>query len=152
MLIPKKAFEVCGKFDERLRYNQDALMWYKIFGNGYTLISDNHNNVMYRLHSQQTSNMRPDLLKKDSVLVSKEILPFFAANNSKGYKLILKYSLRNAKYCCGEAVNECIDYGKKNGIFTAKNILLIRFTQIYGQFRAMLKKMYYKIFLRIKKK
>jgi glycosyltransferase involved in cell wall biosynthesis len=39
MLIPRTAFEECEPFHEGLRYNQDALMLYRIFSAGYRMVA-----------------------------------------------------------------------------------------------------------------
>lgn len=79
MLIPKAAFQKCGGFDETLRYNQDALMWYKFFANGFSLVSDAQHNTMYRQHKNQTSKTRRDLLIHDTLKSIAEIIPIFTA-------------------------------------------------------------------------
>lgn len=152
MLIPKQAFEECGLFDEQLRYNQDALMWYKIFGSGYRLVSDNKKNVMYRIHEKQTSNTRSDLLQHDSFIVSRIILPFFANITIDKLNIIRLYALRNAKYCCNDAVNECINYGRKQKKLSFTDIIYIKLFLLYGNVRSIIKNMYYKYAFKISRK
>lgn len=145
MLIPKSAFEKCGGFDEGLRYNQDALMWYLIFTNGYSLISDGQTNVMYRQHEKQTSNTRRDLLLHDTVEAGKILIPLFVKHSTPENNLLLQYTFRNAKYNCTPEVRECVREGRAQKLFTAGNILSIYVYSLYGKLRETLKRLYTRI-------
>lgn len=135
MLIPKSAFEKCGGFNEMLRYNQDALMWYVIFTNGYNLVSDNKSNVMYRLHRNQTSKLRRDLYLHDTIQASETIIPLLGEKSTKDNNLLYFYARRVAIGYCKKAVSMCIEYGKANKVFSAKNIVAIRGILFYGCLR-----------------
>ena len=139
MLIPRKAFERCGYFDETLRYNQDALMWYRIFSNGYQLITDNKQNVMYRLHRNQTSKLRRDLYLHDTIQSSEILMPLFARYSSEDNPLLYLYARRVAISNCLKAVDMCIEYGRAKKIFNFYDITKIRSFAVYGCFRNMLK-------------
>ena len=75
MLIPKKAFDVCGGFHEHLRYSQDSLMWFQMFLHDFSLVFDGKSNVMYRLHPAQTSQTRKDLFAKDANTIAQILAP-----------------------------------------------------------------------------
>lgn len=139
MLIPRKAFEQCGYFDETLRYNQDALMWNLIFSNGYQLITDNKNNVMYRIHRNQTSKLRRDLYLHDTIKSSKILIPLFGAKNDTGGHLLYLYARKVAINNCLQVVRTCIKYGKQNKLLNLYDILKIRGYVVYGCFRNILK-------------
>ena len=139
MLIPKTAFEQCGGFDESLRYNQDALMWYLIFTHGYGLITDNNNNVMYRLHRKQTSKLRRDLYLHDTVKSSNILIPLFGSMKKGDENVLYLYARRIAINNCVKAVNMCIKYGKQNKLLNLYDILKIRGYVVYGCFRNILK-------------
>ncbi len=145
MLIPKSAFLKCGGFNEGLRYNQDALMWYLIFTNGYSLVSDAQTNVMYRQHEKQTSNTRRDLLLHDTVEAGKILIPLFIEHSTKENNLLLQYTCRNAKYNCAPEVRECVRAGRAHKLFTPGNILYIYLYSFYGKLRETLKKLYTRI-------
>lgn len=147
MLIPKTAFEICGGFDEDLRYNQDALMWYKIFASGYKLVFDGKKTVMYRRHEKQASNTRRDLLLHDTEAICETVLPLFIAHSTKACNLLYLYAMRNAKYDCRAAVNKCISKGKAEQILSGTQVLRIRTQLLYGRVRLILKKVYLKLIL-----
>lgn len=142
MLIPKKAFIDVGGFDESLRYSQDSLMWYRIFLKGYSLISDNKANVMYRLHENQTSKLRRDLLLHDSYEMSKIIIPTFVEKSTRTNNLLYKYAKRYAVHECRDALNECIKSGQKTKLFTNVDILRLNMWLLYGKIRNLLKNLY----------
>lgn len=114
MLIPREAFEDAGYFNEDLRYSQDSLMWYKIFLTGYSLISDNLPNVMYRLHRNQTSQLRRDLYEHDALVIAKLLAEPLAQADHTG-DLLLRYTKRLMKYECREAITYLYQYAGENG-------------------------------------
>lgn len=148
MLIPKTAFETCGGFDEDLRYNQDALMWYKIFASGYKLVFDGKKTVMYRRHEKQASNTRRDLLLHDTEAICETVLPLFIAHSTKACNLLYLYAMRNAKYDCRAAVEKCIEAGKEAHLLSSAQILRVRAHLLYGKARLVLKKIYLKLILK----
>ncbi len=151
MLIPKGAFDKCGWFNEDLRYNQDALKWYEIFSNGYLLLSDTQNkDVMYRLHGGQASKTRRDLLLRDTFETSKIIAPLFIKLSTEDINLLKLYAKRYAKYDCKDAIEECIRQGKDANIFTSFDVFELRCRLLLGKCRNILKKIYYRVVLRIK--
>ena len=139
MLIPRRAFEQCGYFDESLRYNQDAFMWDLIFSNGYQLITDNKDNVMYRLHKNQTSKLRRDLYLHDTVKSSEILIPLFGSMSKTGENLLYLYARRVAISNCLQVVGMCINYGKSHMLFGLCDILKIYTLAVYGCFRNSLK-------------
>lgn len=143
-LIPKAAFEECGCFEEDLRYNQDALMWYRIFSGGYSLICQpKHYHVMYRLHGAQTSKTRRDLLLRDSYAMSVLIAPTMAAMSSREYPLLRLFALRHARHDCKDAVEECVRVGKEAKVLSWWDITRIRLGLLWGKCRNVLKKIYH---------
>lgn len=59
LLIPKKAFDECGNFDESLRCAQDYDLWYKMMKKGYDFIHIPEILVKSRIHSKQVTNTNP---------------------------------------------------------------------------------------------
>lgn len=146
LLIPKCVFSECGYFHEGLRYNQDALMWHQIFSHGYRLIAaPEQRDVMYRLHANQTSKTRRDLLIRDSLEMTKIIAPEFAKQSTKKHPLLRMYAKRNARQYCVDAVNECILVGRQMGVFRLGDILYLRLWTVMGKVRTILKKLYHHI-------
>ena len=134
MLIPKSAFAECGGFDESLKYSQDSLMWYKIFLAGYSLISDNLPNVMYRLHNKQASQCKRDLYEHDALEIAK-ILSKPLAMADKGNKFLLRYIKRLTKYQCGAAIDYLYNYGTENDCLSFWDRLEIKLFNVFGFFR-----------------
>ena len=149
MLIPKTAFDECGYFNEALRYNQDALMWYQIFSREYCLVVDpEQRDVMYRLHANQTSKTRRDLLLHDSYEISKLIAPTFAAQSTRECNLLCLFAKRKARHDCVDAVRECIRVGRETKTLTAWDMAYIRVWLILGKLRNIAKKIYHRLFFR----
>lgn len=146
LLIPKVAFETCGYFNEDLRYNQDALMWYQIFDQGYELVVDQDNrDVMYRLHAAQTSKTRRDLLVRDSYEMSKIIAPVFARYSTGRDNLLRIYAKRNARLDCVDAVKECIRVGRKAKVLKTADVVYIKVWILGGKLRNIVKARYHRM-------
>lgn len=149
MLIPKEAFDECGLFNEDLRYNQDALMWYQIFCKGYELVVDpEQRDVMYRLHGAQTSKTRRDLLLRDSYEQAKIIAPTFAARSNLECNLLRLYAKRHARQNCVDAANECIRVGRHSGVFGGPDIVYVKVWLFLGKLRNYLKGVYHRLCFR----
>ncbi len=148
MLIPKTAFQKCGLFDETLRYNQDAFMWYKIFAEGYKLSCDGKKAVMYRRHEKQASNTRRDLLLHDTEVICETCIPLFISHSTADNNLLYYYALRNAKYDCSAATRKCLAAGKEQNALSSVQMLCVRVYMLYGKLRRILKKIYLKMILK----
>lgn len=134
MLIPREAFDDAGYFHESLRYSQDSLMWYQIFLAGYGLVCDNRPNVMYRLHRNQTSQLRRDLYEHDSLVISKLLAgPMLQADRTGG--LLLRYIKRLTKYECTEAIRYLCRFAQDCGCMDLKDRLDIGTHRVIGFFR-----------------
>lgn len=59
LLIPKKAFDECGNFDEKLRCAQDYELWYRMMKSGYEFIHISKILAKTRYHQEQVSNTNP---------------------------------------------------------------------------------------------
>ena len=134
MLIPKCAFEEAGLFHENLRYSQDALMWYNIFLSGYGLVCDNLPNVMYRLHQNQTSQLRRDLYEHDALVIAELLAEPLLESDGTG-ALLRRYIKRLTKYECVEAVRYLCGFARENGCMGPKEELAITASRITGFFR-----------------
>jgi GT2 family glycosyltransferase len=134
MLIPKVSFDEVGGFDESLRYSQDSLMWYRIFLSGYSLISDNKLDVMYRLHRNQASQLRRDLYEHDSLVIAK-LLSEPLAKADEDYRLLFQYIKRLSKYQCNDAINYMCNYAIENNCWGLKNRVKLGAYRFFGFFR-----------------
>lgn len=146
LLIPKTAFDECGLFNEDLRYNQDALMWYQIFCRHYGLVvCDEQKQVAYRLHAAQTSKTRRDLLLSNSEMLARIIAPTFAALSNEQYPLLRNYAGRQARLDCRASLNECIRVGRESGVFHWNDIVYLRVWLLLGKCRNLLKAVYHRV-------
>ena len=67
LLIPKEAFEVCGKFDEKLRCVQDYLKWFE-FLDHYTFRHMPEVLTATRIHPNQVTNTSPKMVSEGNDL------------------------------------------------------------------------------------
>ena len=146
LLIPKRAFEECGFFNEDLRYNQDALMWFQIFCANYSLVvQDERKDVAYRLHAMQTSKTHRDLLVRDTASLARIISPTFAATHTNEHPMLFLFAKHIARFDCVEAVNECIRVGREHALFGWADVLTLRLFMLWGKCRNLLKKIYHRL-------
>lgn len=68
LLIPKKAFDECGKFDENLKCTQDYEMWFRMMLKGYKFKHIPKILASSRQHSNQTTNTSPKMLSEGNEL------------------------------------------------------------------------------------
>lgn len=137
MLIPKTAFDEVGGFDETLRYSQDALMWYRIFLAGYSLISDDCAHVMCRIHRNQVSQLRRDLFEHDSLIIAKFLAEPLAKVDGTG-EVLFQYIKRLTKYRCKDAISYLYDYARANGYLHRTDRLQLSVYKVLGTFRYVL--------------
>ena len=149
LLVPKKAFDVCGGFHEKLRYSQDSLMWTKIFLNKFDIIYIDNTGVCSRVHAGQLTQRGRDIFYKDSLVVSKEVIPLIEQDEHRK-KLMYLYAKYFAKMNCKEALNACLASSKANKILSLGQRLNIKFTAIYGKIRPFIRRVYYKLFKKVK--
>ena len=134
LLIPRKAFDEVGGFDETLRYSQDALVWYRLFLAGYGLISDELPNVMSRMHGGQVSQLRRDLFSHDALVLAKILAEPLAQADGTG-KLLMSYIKRLTKYECRDAVDHLHRYARDNGYLSRTGSIWLRVLRTTGFFR-----------------
>ena len=146
MLIPRSAFERCGGFNEQLRYSQDTLMWQTMFLEGFGLVSDEKDNVMYRLHNAQVSQTRHDLFEKDSVTIAGILAPRLV---QCGDGLLYLYAQRMARYNCAHVVELLRNAARAAQPFTPVQELQLRLRLLFGRFRSQAKYLYYRHVLRV---
>ncbi len=148
LLISKSAFEECGVFDEDLRFCQDLLMWYRIFGKGYSIVADGVNNVFSRLHSNQVTQTRQDLYYSDCQIISDELMGIFLSQENK-QQLFGLYISDSAKRNVYSVARKCLAKNKELKILSLKQHLRIGLFFGYGKLRIILKKVYYKLIYKV---
>lgn len=151
MLIPRAAFEEFGGLDETLRYSQDTLMWYTLFFGGCSLVSDEKDNVMYRLHGAQVSRNRQDLFAHDSEYIARKLTPDMARISRDGREFLYLYALRMAKYGCANVVSYLSDFAAQNRPFSIRQKWNLSARLLYGKLRGTLKMLYYRFALKAAK-
>jgi len=134
MLIPKRAFDDVGYFDERLRYSQDSLMWYKIFLNGYSLVSNNKPTVTYRLHRKQASQTSRLLYEHDARIIAELLSEPLLKADSTG-KLLCRYIKRHTKYNCKQAIDYLYDFAESRECLNFIRRLSLNVAKLIGFFR-----------------
>lgn len=148
LLIPKNAFAECGLFDESLKFCQDILMWYRLFGKGYKLIADSEKNILSRLHANQVTQTRQDLYASDCMSISDELIDIFLSKKNSA-ELFCAYVCDSAKHNVYDVAKKCLKINKNDKILNFYHFLKIGVFFVYGKIRVNLKKMYYKMFFKI---
>lgn len=152
LLIPRKAFEDVGLFDESLRYNQDFDMWLKVCFAEYSWLYINNVGVLSRVHNNQVTQTRRDLFFKDSIALGKRLIPQLANISTKKDNYLYAYVKRCSKYGLKENVNCCFKEAKEKKLFSSACKLNIFFLGLYGKVRPIIRKIYYKMFKRVETK
>ena len=149
LLIPKKAFDICGGFDETLRYAQDSLMWSKIFLQKFELLYIDYCGVCSRVHAGQLTQRGRQIFYKDSEYATKIVAPLIA-ETTHSRKLMYAYTKYFAKMNCNSACKYCLSVAKANKILNAFERTKIRFVALYGKIRPFIRRIYFRIFKRVK--
>ena len=124
-------------------------MWYQMFLAGYSLVCDNRPNVMYRLHRNQTSQLRRDLYEHDALVIAKLLAePMVQADQNGG--LLLRYIKRLTKYDCAEAICYLCTYARDAHCFGFKQRLGVGIHRVFGFFRYRIVKLGKKLLIRFR--
>ena len=149
LLIPKKAFDICGLFDERLRYIQDAVQWIKFFSHNIDLIYMGYTGVCSRVHEGQQTQTSRQLFYKESELMSNEIIELLQkSNNAK--ELLYLYCKYLAKLNCKNAFNKTKKALKNKGLISRCQLIKLNFIMLYGRIRPFIRRIYYRVFRRMR--
>lgn len=152
LLIPKRIFIDNNLFfDENMRYAQDVCMWYQIFLKKYSLIYVDKVGVKSRVHENQLTQKGVKLYKKDAILVCNGILTQLLRESNKGRYNYIYFHIKNeAIHGNDEVVSLCIKAAKKSKKLSAFQRLKIFFFKIYGKIRPIIRKVYYRLFRKMK--
>ena len=147
-LISKCAFEKCGVFNEDYRFNQDGLMWAKMFLNRISIISIPYIGVKSRIHNGQLTRKGLSLFHEECERMSGELLPRLSEFTNKEYRLVYAYAKYNAKHRNDAVVKKTIRESNKEDLTVFERIV-VRLYIVYGVIRSLAKKIYYKMFRKI---
>ncbi len=150
LLIPRAAFLECGGFDETLRFNQDAFMWTKFFLAGYSLIASPTVGVLSRVHEKQQTQRLQDVFHRDCVYMAKTLIPALAHISTRRQNYLYAYALYNAKYNNPTVVRDAIAAGRAAGRMPLSARLSLSFVALWGRIRPAVRRLYYRIFRRMK--
>lgn len=92
-LVPRKAFEEVGCFDEGLRYVQDWFLWCQMMLKDYRFICQAEKLTMNRIHKMQVSNRFPQLFYQEVDIVAKKTEEIFRNNTVAERTAFLKLYL-----------------------------------------------------------
>ncbi len=143
-LVPKRAFDDAGMFNEDLRYCQDIFMWWKIFLCGYTLVFCSDYGVLARVHSKQLTQTGAALFHHDANYISDIIVPEFAAVSDKEVNCLYEYAKGEAIHRHTDIISKCKHAAKEKKLFGFKQKIHITMLLLYGLVRPALRKAYYK--------
>lgn len=149
-LIPKEVFAKGLRFREDLRYSQDMLMWTHMFLNGSSVVYTPDECVLSRIHAAQQTQTKRGLLRHDSLEIAKEIAPDLAAQSTKEFPLLYAYAKRNATLNNKEAFAYAKAIAKEHKLFSVKQKLSLRGKSLYGAVRPMIRRVYYRVFIKTK--
>ena len=150
LLIPREAFEKAGTFDESLRYAQDAFMWLEIFFNKYRLIYTSYVGVCNRIHGGQLTQRGREIFYKDSYYISKTVIPQIVNEKECSVDVLYEYAKYHAKMNCKNVVEDCLNIGKQEKILSLPQRNRIRTIALYGKIRPLIRRIYYRLFRRVK--
>lgn len=149
-LIPKKAFDVCGGFSEEYRFIQDKTLWFKFFFNKFSILKIPDVCVMSRIHNGQLTQTGQALFRKESCQVSEYMISELLKISSKENNFIKAYILYNAKYNVSEVVKKAKREAKKAKLLNTVDVFQIFAECCYGKIRPFVRRVYYRVFRKIK--
>ena len=149
LLIHKTILYECGLFDERYRYTQDFLMWSFIFLKGYSLYYIPAPHVYMRVHDSQLSQTGRQRFHDESFATMQDIVSRILGEE-RNYNILSYFATYNALYNNPQVVNYALKKGKEKHILSFSSILKVKIIQIYGYFRPIIRRVYYRIIKRVK--
>lgn len=150
LLIPKVAIEKAGGFDETLRYVQDVLMWIKIFLQGYSVIYSYKVLCYCRVHDAQLTQTGREVFHKESLEMVKNITEDLKKSSDIRYNFLYFLAKHNATIGNKAVAKYVLEFNKSSKSLSFMQRNNIRFYGLYGSIRPIIRKLYYKLFLRVK--
>lgn len=149
LLIPKRIFTDFNlRFDEKLRYAQDAFLWYSMFLGGASLVCVEECAVRSRVHAGQLTQRGRDIFKSDILYIAKQLLPVLEKikNSRVNYFLVRRYLILG----CYDAATFLMEKSDVSKTFTAFQKIKLSIFKSYGSIRPLIRKTYHLIYNRIK--
>lgn len=150
LLIHRDVFSDAGLFDETLRFNQDSFMWDKIFLKGYPMLCIPHIGVKGRIHAKQLTQTGQSIFRSDCEKMSEFLIPQLIKLSTKEENFIFAYIKYNAKYKNTRVVKNAYEKAKKEKLLSFSSCISIFVWRMYGEVRPLIRKIYYKVFRKIK--
>ena len=158
MLIPKKAFDECGMFNEDLRCTQDYDMWLRMYNKGYIFMHIKELITKTRIHDKQDTNDSPYMLDEgnniwmriinnisddDKIVIFGDLFNFYYEEA----KFLNKTPYKNVRDYC---ISKCLEIDKnrynKNKVLLKRNIkYYFLYLKNHG-IKYSLKRLYRKLF------
>lgn len=122
LLIPKEAFEKCGKFDETLRCTQDYDLWFTMMTNGYKFKHINKILASSRQHSFQDTNTNPKVITEGNALWINMIKNLPIEIKERLYSTEYSFYKNMSTYLKLTPFKEALEYSSKKAKELRKNI------------------------------
>jgi glycosyltransferase involved in cell wall biosynthesis len=152
LLIPRTVFDRLGGFDETMRYSQDLLMWLRIFLAGYRLVYTDEPLVYGRVHGGQLTQTGRAIFYRDCRSMAEQLGKELCNMSSDAYNFLYCFAKYCAKYHATEAAEHCIRLGRERGLLPRVKLLSLRFAMLYGSIRPLIRRIYYRLFKKVKTK
>ena len=145
-LIPRSVFDSIGGFDEDLRFNQDALMWAKIFLDGYGIVYTSYTGVLSRVHNAQLTQRGQDIFHRDCNRMGDFLIHELLNISTKQNNFLYYYTINNAKYNNKEIVRKSICAAEETGLFSYCQKMAVHGMAAYGCIRPLIREFYHRLF------
>lgn len=146
LLIPKEAFNICGKFNPELNCTQDYDMWFKMIKNGYKLKHINQYLAKSRQHIEQTTYVSPNTLAEGNKLWI-NFIDNISFNEVKNvYDSEYEFYILLLKNLYSTGYSDAFKYLKKrisskySKIKVVKDIVFIKLNSFFGKFINLIKR------------
>ncbi len=113
LLIPKKAFEKVGLFDENLKCVQDYKLWFDMYKAGFKFMHIPEVLAATRIHSEQTTNTNLNAVEEGNIFWLEVVKYFNDEDKVRLYGSIYEYYYELFKFFDKGPYNEVINYCKK---------------------------------------
>ena len=146
LLIPRKALLACGLFNEKLRFCQDAFMWYDIFMKDYSLFCIEDACVKNRIHAGQLTQKGQALFRKECNEMSEVLANDLFQRSTQENNYLRLYLLSDARYFTYKRVKRILALGRKKKLFSLASACKAYLICTYGKVRPFIRILYYKLF------
>jgi hypothetical protein len=124
-------------------------MWMKMFLERFDLVYINETGVSNRVHGGQLTQRGRELFHKDSEKISQYIIPQLI-KQQKSKRFLFSYALHNAVLNNIEVVNASLKASKQMNILSFWQRVKIKNATLYGKIRPFIRRVYYKLFKKVK--